>query len=51
LFLFEDFRFQAGAFLAAVVTALFQGANFKGALIELFFDLSAPLRDALYFGL
>jgi len=37
--------------LARVVAPHFYGANFKGALLELIFDLSAPFRDALYFGL
>src|SRR3989442_12530980 len=41
--LFKDFGFQASAFVAGAVAACFQGANFKGALIEFLFDLGAPL--------
>jgi hypothetical protein len=37
--------------MAGIIAALFQRANFKGALIELFFDLGAPVRNAFYFGL
>jgi len=33
------------------IARFFQSANFKGALIELFFDLGAPLGNAFYFGL
>jgi hypothetical protein len=51
LFLLKDFCFQPSTFVTGIVPTLFHGANFKGALIELFFDLGAPVRDALYFGL
>jgi hypothetical protein len=46
--LFEDFSFQAGLFDAGIVAQLFQSANFKGALIELFFDLGAPRWNAFF---
>ncbi|HYT49566.1 MAG TPA: hypothetical protein VEL78_04180 [Pyrinomonadaceae bacterium] len=51
MFLIEDFFFQAGSFMKSRIALLFEASNFKGALIELFFDLGAPLRDAFYFGL
>jgi hypothetical protein len=51
LSLLEDFRFHSLTLVAGSVASFFQGTNFKGALIELSFDLGAPLGDALYFGL
>jgi hypothetical protein len=35
--------------MLCAVTLLFKGPNFKGALIELVFDLGAPLWDTCYF--
>jgi hypothetical protein len=40
--LFDDLDFQARATVFGFVAAVFQCSNFKGALIELSFDLSAP---------
>jgi hypothetical protein len=33
--------------VARLVSTVFKRPNFKGALIELCFDLGAPLRDGL----
>jgi hypothetical protein len=41
-FLFDDFVFESGATVFGLVATVFQGPNFKGALIELSFDLGAP---------
>ena len=51
LLLIENLFFQAGAFMKSQIATFFEGPNFKGALIELFFDLGAPVRDAFYFSL
>ena len=42
-----DLGFEAGAFGARGVAAGFDGAKFKSALLELFFDLSAPLWNGV----
>ena len=40
--LFRNLGFQAGTRVSGFVAAGFQRPNFKGALIEFCFDLSAP---------
>jgi hypothetical protein len=41
--------FQLGALMLGTVSLLFKAPNFRGALIELVFDLGAPLWDTCYF--
>jgi hypothetical protein len=36
-----------GARVPGLIPAALKGPNFKGALIELFLDFSAPLRNGL----
>jgi hypothetical protein len=49
--LFDDLIFEPSACVFCLVATIFQGPNFKGALIELSFDLSAPFgyRLLLFF--
>jgi hypothetical protein len=49
--LVNDFVFQAAAVVLCLVALVFQSSNLKGALIELVFDLGAPLgyRFQLFF--
>jgi hypothetical protein len=42
--LFDNLVFETRAIVFGVIATVFEGPNFKGALIELCFDLSAPLR-------
>ena len=42
--LFDYFVFKTGAAHFRIIAAVLQGPNFKGALIELSFDLGAPFR-------
>ena len=49
--LVEDFRFHSRPLVKRCFFLLFEGPNFKSALIELSFDLGAPFRNALDFSL
>jgi hypothetical protein len=40
--LIDDFVFETCARVFGFVAPVFEGPNFKGALIELFLDLGAP---------
>jgi hypothetical protein len=42
--LVNDFIFETRAVEPCLVALVFQSSNLKGALIELVFDLGAPLR-------
>jgi hypothetical protein len=42
--LFDDLVFKTRAKVFGFIATVFEGPNFKGALIELCFDLGAPLR-------
>ena len=49
--MFDDFIFEPRARVFCLVATVFEGPNFKGALIELSLDLSAPFgyRLLLFF--